>query len=92
MVPSMTLPINGCARSTPLTEGYRRKKTGTNRPVFLLDLTLCDRSTHDHFRCSLIILVISNIEAWAFWKISFSLASALIMRRFTASCRPCFLM
>ncbi len=46
----------------------------------------------DHFRWSLTSLVISNMEAWAFLKISLSLASALIMRRLTESCSLFFLM
>lgn len=38
-----------------------------------------------YFRCPLISLVISNIETCAFLKISFSLASALIIVRFAWS-------
>ena len=45
-----------------------------------------------HFRCALMSLVISNIDTWALLKISFSLASALIIVRLTLSCRPFFLM
>jgi len=46
----------------------------------------------NHFRCALMSLVISNIDTWALLKISFSLASALIIVRLTLSCRPFFLM
>ena len=35
--------------------------------------------SNDYFRCPLISFVISNIETWPFLKISFNLASALIM-------------
>ena len=45
-----------------------------------------------HFKWLLISLVISNIETCALLKISFSLASALIIVRLTLSCRPFFLM
>ena len=45
-----------------------------------------------HFRCALMSLVISNIDTWALLKISFSLASALIIVRLTLSCRLFFLM
>ena len=40
----------------------------------------------------MISLVISNIETWPFLKISFSLASALIIVRLALSCSPFFLM
>src|SRR5512144_427292 len=45
-----------------------------------------------YFRCLLTYLVSSNIEAWALPNSAFSLSSALIMRRFTASCSFFFLM
>lgn len=37
-------------------------------------------------RWPLMSLVISNIETWGFWKISFSLASALMLRLLAVSC------
>jgi len=50
------------------------------------------RDAEDYFRWFEISLVISNIDTCAFLKISFSLASALIIRRLTASCSLFFLM
>ncbi len=51
-----------------------------------------DAGPATQLRWLLISLVISNIETWAFLKISFSLASALIIVRLALSCRPFFLM
>ena len=45
-----------------------------------------------YLRWPLISLVISNIDTWAFLKISFNLASALIIVRLAESCRLFFLM
>jgi hypothetical protein len=50
------------------------------------------RHSLNHFRWLLTSLVISNIETWAFLKISLSFASALIMVFLALSCRPFFLM
>ena len=46
-----------------------------------------------YLRCLLTIFVMSNIETWPLPpKIGFRFSSALIMRRFFASCRPFRLM
>ncbi len=63
-----------------------RRRFGAGRPG------LPGQPQGDQLRWLLISFVISNIETCAFLKMSFSLASALIIVRLALSCRPFFLM
>ena len=66
------------------TSATGKKKAGAGHRLFPESPRLSPRAGAQ-LRWLLISLVISNIETWAFLKISFSLASALIMVRLALS-------
>ena len=75
----------------PLWRQHRRKARRQQKKADL-HRPLRYRKSPDYLRCLPIRPAISNIETCALPKISFSLASALIMRLLTASCSLFFLM
>ena len=66
-----------------------KKRNNLCQTVYLLGFR---PSPVGYFRCALSSLVISNMLTLGLPKMGLSLVSALIMRLFAGSCRPCILM
>ena len=62
-----------------------QQKAGVVAPAFYFVAGAGPAAFKDQLRWLLMSLVISNIDTWAFLKISFSLASALIIVRLAES-------